>query len=156
VTDEVRRLSLSAMTNLMCRGRKRGLAGIIATQRLAKLAKNVAAEASNFLMGRTFLDIDMQRAADLLGMERRQAETIRDLARGQFLALGPAITRKPISVRIGAVRTRSQAISTGCCRRPVSRAMICMRCCTPPPPPRNWPARIRRCWPGCPGPIRAS
>ena len=34
-------------------------------QRLAKLAKNVAAEASNFLMGRTFLDIDMQRAADL-------------------------------------------------------------------------------------------
>jgi DNA helicase HerA-like ATPase len=43
VTDEVRRLSLSAMTNLMCRGRKRGLAGIIATQRLAKLAKNVAA-----------------------------------------------------------------------------------------------------------------
>jgi DNA helicase HerA-like ATPase len=49
------------MTNLMCRGRKRGLAGIIATQRLAKLAKNVAAEASNFLMGRTFLDIDMAR-----------------------------------------------------------------------------------------------
>ena len=59
VTDEVRKLSLGAMTNLMCRGRKRGLAGVIATQRLAKLAKNVAAEASNFLMGRTFLDIDM-------------------------------------------------------------------------------------------------
>ncbi len=113
VSDEVRRLSLAAMTNLMCRGRKRGLAGIIATQRLAKLAKNVAAEASNFLMGRTFLDIDMQRAADLLGMERRQAESIRDLARGQFLALGPAITRKPLSVKIGNVRTKSQAISTG-------------------------------------------
>ncbi|HZU64336.1 MAG TPA: ATP-binding protein [Novosphingobium sp.] len=113
VSDEVRRLSLSAMTNLMCRGRKRGLAGIIATQRLAKLAKNVAAEASNFLMGRTFLDIDMARAADLLGMDRRQAETIRDLARGQFLALGPAITRRPVSVRIGGVRTKSQAISTG-------------------------------------------
>jgi DNA helicase HerA-like ATPase len=72
VADDVRRLSLAAMTNLMCRGRKRELAGIIATQRLAKLAKNVAAEASNFLMGRTFLDIDMARAADLLGMERRR------------------------------------------------------------------------------------
>ena len=70
VSDEARRLSLGAMTNLMCRGRKRGLAGVIATQRLAKLAKNVAAEASNFLMGRTFLDIDMARAADLLGMDR--------------------------------------------------------------------------------------
>lgn len=105
VSEEARRASLGAMTNLMCRGRKRGLAGIVATQRLAKLAKNVAAEASNFLMGRTFLDIDMLRAADLLGMERRQAEVIRDLERGQFLALGPALSKRAVSVRIGAVRT---------------------------------------------------
>lgn len=105
VNEEARRASLGAMVNLMCRGRKRGLAGVIATQRLAKLAKNVAAEASNFLMGRTFLDIDMARAADLLGMERRQAEQIRDLQRGQFLALGPAMTRRPKLVRIGAVET---------------------------------------------------
>ncbi|GAB0119358.1 helicase HerA domain-containing protein [Acidisoma sp. 7E03] len=105
VSDEARKLSLGAMTNLMCRGRKRGLAGIIATQRLAKLAKNVAAEASNFLMGRTFLDIDMARAADLLGMERRQAESFRDLARGHFMALGPALSRRPLGVAIGATET---------------------------------------------------
>src|SRR3954471_19462003 len=105
VSDEARKLSLGAMTNLMCRGRKRGLAGIIATQRLAKLAKNVAAEASNFLMGRTFLDIDMARAADLLGMERRQAETFRDLERGQFMALGPALSRRPLGLRIGPTET---------------------------------------------------
>lgn len=111
VAEEVRRASLSAMTNLMCRGRKRGLAGVIATQRLAKLAKNVAAEASNFLMGRTFLDIDMQRAADLLGMERRQAEAIRDLARGHFLGLGPAITRRPVAIRIGSVETSARSSS---------------------------------------------
>ena len=111
VSDEARRASLGAMTNLMCRGRKRGLAGMIATQRLAKLAKNVAAEASTFLMGRTFLDIDMQRAADLLGMERRQAEVIRDLERGQFLALGPAVSRRPIKVRIGEVKTEARSAS---------------------------------------------
>ncbi len=111
VAEEVRRASLSAMTNLMCRGRKRGLAGVIATQRLAKLAKNVAAEASNFLMGRTFLDIDMARAADLLGMERRQAEAIRDLPRGTFLALGPAISRRPVPVAIGEVETRARSMS---------------------------------------------
>lgn len=108
VSDTVRRASLSAMTNLMCRGRKRGLAGAIATQRLAKIAKNVAAEASNFLMGRTFLDIDMARAADLLGMERRQAEAIRDLERGHFLGLGPAISRRPLAIRIGATRTATR------------------------------------------------
>ncbi|WFU43010.1 ATP-binding protein [Bradyrhizobium sp. CB82] len=106
VSDEARKLSLGAMTNLMCRGRKRGLAGVIATQRLAKLAKNVAAEASNFLMGRTFLDIDMARAADLLGMERRQADAFRDLERGQFMALGPALSRRPLGLRIGATETK--------------------------------------------------
>ena len=111
VAEDVRRASLGAMTNLMCRGRKRGLAGVIATQRLAKLAKNVAAEASNFLMGRTFLDIDMARAADLLGMERRQAEAIRDLPRGTFLALGPAIARRPVAVAIGAVETQARSMS---------------------------------------------
>jgi uncharacterized protein len=106
VSDEARKLSLGAMTNLMCRGRKRGLAGVIATQRLAKLAKNVAAEASNFLMGRTFLDIDMARAADLLGMERRQADAFRDLQRGQFMALGPALSRRPLELRIGPTDTQ--------------------------------------------------
>jgi uncharacterized protein DUF87 len=108
VSDEARKLSLGAMTNLMCRGRKRGLAGVIATQRLAKLAKNVAAEAANFLMGRTFLDIDMARASDLLGMERRQADAFRDLSRGQFMALGSALSRRPVSVQIGATETHSR------------------------------------------------
>lgn len=111
VSDEARKVSLGAMTNLMCRGRKRGLAGVIATQRLAKLAKNVAAEASNFLMGRTFLDIDMARAADLLGMERRQAEMFRDLESGNFVALGPALARRPLPVRIGQVETSARSTS---------------------------------------------
>ena len=111
VSDDARKLSLGAMTNLMCRGRKRGLAGVIATQRLAKLAKNVAAEASNFLMGRTFLDIDMARAADLLGMDRRQAEIFRDLPRGNFIALGPALSRRPLKVAIGDVETSARSTS---------------------------------------------
>src|SRR5919112_6578117 len=62
-------------------------------------------------MGRTFLDIDMARAADLLGMERRQAEAIRDLPRGTFLALGPAVSRRPLSVAIGEVETRARSMS---------------------------------------------
>ena len=111
VSEEARKASLGAMTNLMCRGRKRGLAGVIATQRLAKLAKNVAAEASNFLMGRTFLDIDMARAADLLGMDRRQAEMFRDLKRGTFVALGPAMSRRPLPITIGTVETSARSTS---------------------------------------------
>src|SRR5882762_8358732 len=105
VSDEARKLSLGAMTDLMCRGRKRGLCGIIATQRLAKLAKNVAAECANFLMGRTLLDIDMSRAADLLGMEKKKAEIFRDLTPGRFIGLGSAIARRPIEISIGSVET---------------------------------------------------
>jgi hypothetical protein len=146
VSDEARRISLAAMTDLMCRGRKRGLAGIVATQRLAKLAKNVAAEASNFLMGRTFLDIDMARAADLLGMERRQAEMFRDLARGHFVALGPAVSRRPLSVRIGAVETGSRGAGPKLVAPPsapseAAREMILKAAAAPEPrlapPPRR-------------------
>ncbi len=145
VSDEARRASLGAMTNLMCRGRKRGLAGVIATQRLAKLAKNVAAEASNFMMGRTFLDIDMARAADLLGMDRRQAEQIRDLPRGQFLALGPAVSRRPIAVTVGAVETSARSGSPKLVPLPAAAAPEDLQGLLfapgddlppPPPPPR--------------------
>ncbi|MDX3910047.1 MAG: ATP-binding protein [Sphingobium sp.] len=145
VSEDARRVSLAAMTNLMCRGRKRGLAGVIATQRLAKLAKNVAAEASNFLMGRTFLDIDMARAADLLGMERRQAEQIRDLERGRFLALGPAISRRPISVKIGAVQTSTRTGTHGLMPLPQTvtggnvQAMLFAEMEADAPPPRPEP-----------------
>ncbi|BBC72560.1 ATP-binding protein [Altererythrobacter sp. B11] len=148
VSEEARRLSLGAMTNLMCRGRKRGLAGVIATQRLAKLAKNVAAEASNFLMGRTFLDIDMVRAADLLGMERRQAERIRDLERGRFLGLGPAISRRPVAVKIGAVRTKGNSVAAGLMPLPTASAEemgvllhdgLAEAAALPPPPPPPTP-----------------
>src|ERR1700742_371699 len=143
VSDEARKLSLGAMTNLMCRGRKRGLAGVIATQRLAKLAKNVAAEASNFLMGRTFLDIDMARAADLLGMERRQADAFRDLARGQFMALGSALSRRPISVQIGATDTHARNTIPGLMPMPEAtledaHAIIMA---APPPEPARPPRR---------------
>ena len=147
VSDDARKMSLGAMTNLMCRGRKRGLAGVIATQRLAKLAKNVAAEASNFLMGRTFLDIDMARAADLLGMDRRQAEMFRDLKRGNFVALGPALSRRPLPIVIGTVETSARSSSPKLMPMPEAPADVEDLIFTPdpeefnrPPPRRATPA----------------
>ena len=62
-------------------------------------------------MGRTFLDIDMARAADLLGMDRRQAEMFRDLQRGNFVGLGPALSRRPLPIAIGAVETQARSSS---------------------------------------------
>src|SRR3546814_13272694 len=68
VSRETRKASLETMRDLMCRGRKRGLAGIIATPRLSKLDKNVAAEALNSLRGRNFHDTQLNRAAALPGI----------------------------------------------------------------------------------------
>ncbi|WP_117195679.1 ATP-binding protein [Rhizobium terrae] len=147
VSEDARKLSLGAMTNLMCRGRKRGLAGVIATQRLAKLAKNVAAEASNFLMGRTFLDIDMARAADLLGMDRRQAEMFRDLKRGNFVALGPALSRRPLPIVIGAVETSARSSSPKLMPLPDAPQDVEDLIFTPDPEEFTRPVAVRRATP---------
>ena len=147
VSEDARKMSLGAMTNLMCRGRKRGLAGVIATQRLAKLAKNVAAEASNFLMGRTFLDIDMARAADLLGMDRRQAEMFRDLKRGNFVALGPALSRRPLPIVIGSVETSARSSSPKLMPLPDAPQDVEDLIFTPDPEEFTRPVAVRRATP---------
>lgn len=98
--------SLAAVIDLATRGRKRGLALIGATQRLANLNKDVAAELLNKLIGRTGLDVDVKRAADELGMSTREAmEQLRPLDPGNFFAFGPALSRTIVKTRIGAVAT---------------------------------------------------
>lgn len=95
-----------AVIDLATRGRKRGLALVGATQRLSKLHKDVAAELLNKLIGRTGLDVDVQRAADELGMTRANALiALRDLQPGEFFAFGPALTRSVEKITIGAVAT---------------------------------------------------
>lgn len=86
--------SLEAVQTLMTQGRKRGLCGIPATQRLSMLDKTCAAQANNVFIGRTTLDVDQKRAAAVLGITS-QAERValRDLPLGVFLAYGPAFNR---------------------------------------------------------------
>ena len=98
--------SLGAVTDLATRGRKRGLSLLGATQRLAKLHKDVAAELLNKLIGRTGLDVDVARAADELGLPLRDARTVlRELEPGQFFAYGPALSRAVVRTTIGPVQT---------------------------------------------------
>jgi len=98
--------SAGAVIDLATRGRKRGLALVGATQRLSKLHKDVAAELLNKLIGRTGLDVDVQRAADELGMARKDAtEALRNLEPGEFFAFGPALSRAVERTKIGPVYT---------------------------------------------------
>jgi hypothetical protein len=103
-------VAADAMADLASRGRKRGLILIVATQRLAKLNKDVTSEMLNRLIGPTFEDVNRKRAAEVLGVlkENTQAffEQIRLLEPGHFFALGRAISKKLICVKIGAIRTK--------------------------------------------------
>ena len=98
--------STEAVIALMSQGRKRGLCGIIATQRLSKLHKDAAAETNNVIIGRTWLDGDQQRAGDLLGMGKAERLKLRDLDQGEFYAFGPALNFP------GVVHFRSAQVST--------------------------------------------
>ena len=96
----------SAVIDLATRGRKRGFGSVLATQRLSKLHKDVAAEMINKLIGRTSLDIDMKRAAEELGFtSKKEMFTLRELEPGQFFAFGPALSKNIVKVTIGKVKT---------------------------------------------------
>ena len=104
--------SAPAVIDLITRGRKRGLCGVLATQRLSKLHKDAAAELLNKMIGRTSLDIDRKRAADELGFRKQDDSlALRDLRPGEFHAYGPAIRIKKryaggiISLTVGSVKT---------------------------------------------------
>lgn len=98
--------SAAAVIDLMTRGRKRGFAGVLATQRLSKLHKDAAAEANVKLIGRSSLDVDMTRAAEELGFtERDRKSSLRMLKPGEFYAFGPGLSDVVIDVKIGPVQT---------------------------------------------------
>lgn len=84
--------STRAVIALQSQGRKRGYCGILATQRLSKLHKDAAAECNNVLIGRTWLDVDQKRAADVLGMSKQDQVSLRDLETREFFGFGPAFS----------------------------------------------------------------
>lgn len=99
--------ALEAVSDMASRGRKRGFCLIPATQRPAKLNKDVAAECNNKLIGRASLDIDRKRSADELGFNTKdEMLSLRNLEPGDFYAFGPAISRDVIKTKIGDVKVK--------------------------------------------------
>lgn len=107
VHASVRKAAVSSVTDLNSRGRKRGLVAVTATQRIARLAKSVASEASNFLIGQNTLDIDIKRAADLIGWEASKAfDRLPVLEPGHFVTVGRAFSNSASVVHVGEIITR--------------------------------------------------
>lgn len=98
-----------AVIAMATRGRKRGFGLAIATQRLGKLRKDVAAELMNVMVGMTFIDIDRKRAAETLGIPpsdmRKFNDDIKMVEPGNFWMLGRAISKDRVLVKVGAIET---------------------------------------------------
>ena len=94
-----------AVVDLMARGRKRGYAGVLATQRLSKINKDAIAEVNNKLIGRAALDVDMKRSGDELGFDKSRQLYLRTLPAGRFFAFGPALSMNVVEMEVGPVVT---------------------------------------------------
>lgn len=111
--------SAAAVTDVATRGRIRGLCLVGATQRLAKLSKDVAAELNNKLIGRTGLDVDVKRAAEELGLTAKEAMPIlRNMGEGEFFCFGPALSLSIEKVIVGPVKTTHPEAGSGVLPQP--------------------------------------
>lgn len=90
VEVETRKRTIRALADAMTRGRKRGIAGIIATSRIAETSTPVIAKPTNIIVGRTIFDRDLERAGDVLGFTAGHSRALRTLADGEFVGIGPA------------------------------------------------------------------
>lgn len=103
--------AFGSMVDLATRGRKRGLCACFATQRLAMLSKDASSQLQNRLIGPTFEDVNRKRAAEILGLPQSGAEfrefsaQMQQLEPGNFYALGRAISKTRILVKIAKVET---------------------------------------------------
>jgi hypothetical protein len=104
--------ALDAVIALAAKGRKRDFACVIATQRPAKLHKDVSAELQNRLIGLANQDIDRKRAGDDIGFRSKEDILgLRKLEPGEFYAVGPAFRvgderlRDPLKIQCDPVET---------------------------------------------------
>jgi archaellum component FlaG (FlaF/FlaG flagellin family) len=106
--EQDKQASATAVKDLMSRGRKRGYCGILLTQRISKLHKDAAAECNNKFIGKTFLDLDIDRAAKELGWSTGADKNIlRELKPGTFYAFGTSILPNHVhQVKINLPKTK--------------------------------------------------
>lgn len=99
--------SKKPLIDLARRGRKRGMCPVFAAQRLSELSKGVAGMLENKLIGLTTLDLDIDRAAEMLGMRPPVArQVLRRLDGGHFIPFGPALGYDLAETTVGPVITR--------------------------------------------------
>jgi hypothetical protein len=106
VEPETRKRCIRAIADMMSRGRKRGLAGIIATGRIAETSTPIVSKCTNIIVGRTVFDRDVDRCGSLLGFTVGQSRPLRTLGDGEFIGIGPALGSGRVRFKAAGVQSR--------------------------------------------------
>jgi hypothetical protein len=115
-----------AVHDLTSRGRKRGFTAVLATQRMAKIDKNVTGDINNWMLGRVGQATDRRVAADALGFGPSSAEarSLMTLANRQFYGFGVAMSEAPVKFEVRkALTTMVKAGDAAPPARPAPKAM---------------------------------
>ena len=117
--------SLPAVIDLASLGRKRGYCAWIATQRAAKLSKDVTAELNNQIIGRARIKEDRKRNAEELGItDKEEIARLGQLDKGEFFVQGPAISGELSLVKIVDVTTSHPKIGKKAGKAPAPSAKV--------------------------------
>ncbi len=115
-------VSSNAVISMAAKGRKRGFALLLATQRPSKLSKDASAECQNKIIGLQNLPDDRKRAAEELGFtSKEELLTLRDMEPGEFYVCGPAFIQDGGRLR-GITKTILQMPKTRPPKRGAGRA----------------------------------
>jgi hypothetical protein len=112
VAEDARKMSLGAMTNLMCRGRKRGTGRRDRHPAAGETGQERGGRSLEFPDGP---DLSRYRHGPRRGSAwawtggRRRCSGI--CKRGNFVGLGPALSRRPLPIAIGDVETQARSSS---------------------------------------------
>ncbi len=119
----VRKAAVGAVVDVMGRGRKRGLCGVLATLRIRRLATSARSEVQNFLIGQNTQDLDIDRAAEHLGWPRsKAADRLPELQPGDFVAVGRAFSTQPAILHVGPVRSAHRGAAPAISAPPTTSA----------------------------------
>lgn len=140
-------LSSDAVRDLTSRGRKRGFTAVLATQRMAKINKNVTGDITNWMIGRVGQGTDRRVAADQLGFSPSSSEgkELQTMPARHFWAFGPAFAVPPRMFYVAD--TETTIVKAGQARLPTPPAPEAMReimaamaeAAKPPPVPESGP-----------------
>jgi len=100
---------IKKIEEISCRGRKRGLGLMVATQRPSLVAKNVLSQCNSQIIGKLSIENDL-KSVSLFFSSRQEVEELAELEPGEFFVMG-GLSREKVRMRFGARVTKHRGVT---------------------------------------------